>query len=100
MEAQQREHSFEESGGTVRRLFDSARDIGERAGAYARARINGASERAETLARDASDVAESTGARIEATSREMRRFLRNHPLKAIAITIAAGYILGRILTRG
>ena len=102
-----------------RRLMESAKDAAERAGSYAQASVHRLSGRAQDVAARAQDVAgraqdvagdlvddarvqveRFTGRNLEAWTADIRRFVQDRPLQAIAITIGVGYILGKILKRG
>jgi ElaB/YqjD/DUF883 family membrane-anchored ribosome-binding protein len=88
-----------------RRLMESAKDAAERAGSYAQASVHRMSGRAQDVAgelvEDAREHVERfTGRNLEAWMADVRRFVQDRPLQAIAITIGVGYILGKILKRG
>jgi ElaB/YqjD/DUF883 family membrane-anchored ribosome-binding protein len=88
-----------------RRLMDSAKDAAERAGSYAQASVHRISGRAHDVAGDLVDdarvqVERFTGRNLDAWTADVRRFVQDRPLQAIAITIGVGYILGKILKRG
>ena len=95
-----------------RRLMESAKDAAERAGSYAQASVHRLSGRAQDVAGRAQDVAGDlvedareqverfTGRNLEAWTADIRRFVQDRPLQAIAITIGIGYVLGKILRRG
>lgn len=95
-----------------RRLMESAKDAAERAGSYAQASVHRLSGRAQDVAGRAQDVAGDlvddaraqverfTGRNLEAWVADVRQFVQDRPLQAIAITIGVGYILGKILKRG
>jgi ElaB/YqjD/DUF883 family membrane-anchored ribosome-binding protein len=88
------------SEASARRLVDSAQDVAGRAGAYMQARMGDVSERAQSLARDASTrVEQLTGRPVESWSGDAQRFVRDHPFQAMALTIGLGYILGKLMTR-
>lgn len=90
----------EPSTSAVRRTIDSAVDVAGRAGAYLQARMGQVSARAQDLARDADvRVERITGKRIESWTGDARRAVREHPLRAVAVTIGLGYVLGKLLTR-
>jgi len=40
-----------------------------------------------------------TGRPAETWLRDARRFVQDHPLKAVAITVGLGFVLGKILAR-
>ncbi len=88
-----------------RRLVESARDAAERAGSYAHASVSRLSDRAHDVAGDLAHDARAkverfTGVDIDAWSADLRRFVQERPLQAILITVAVGYVLGKILKRG
>ncbi len=87
-----------------RRLMDSARDAAERAGSYAQASVSRLSDRAQDVAGDLMSDARTgverfTGRDVDAWTRDLRRFVQDRPLQAIAITVAIGYVLGKMLKR-
>jgi ElaB/YqjD/DUF883 family membrane-anchored ribosome-binding protein len=80
-----------------RPLVDEASDIAERAGAYMQARMTRVSEQAQELAgRANARVERLTGKPVESWAGEVREFMRTHPLQSLAITIAVGYVLGKL----
>jgi ElaB/YqjD/DUF883 family membrane-anchored ribosome-binding protein len=84
----------------ARRLASEAQDAATRAGSYAQARAQEVADRAGDYARDMdAHVERLTGQPIEAWGRDARRYVRNHPLKAVAITIGLGFLLGKLLAR-
>lgn len=86
------------SEATGRRLIDSVDDVAGRASAYAQARMVHLSERAQDLARGANGRVEHiTGQTIESWTGDARRFVRDHPLQALAVTIGLGYVLGKLM---
>ncbi len=87
-----------------RRLMDSAREAAERAGSYTQASVSRLSDRAQDVAGDLmSDarmgVERFTGRDVDAWTQDLRRFVQDRPLQAIAITVAIGYVLGKMLKR-
>ena|SRR5918992_1793770 len=83
-----------------RRLVDSAQDVAARAGAVMQKGLGRAGERAQDLAEDANQrVVRLTGRPIESWTGDMRRYVQEHPLQAVAITVAIGYVLGKLLSR-
>ena len=66
-----------------------AQEMADRAGAYVRGRARDVSEEVERL----------TGRSMESWTREARRFVQQHPLQAVALTIGLGFVLGKILAR-
>jgi ElaB/YqjD/DUF883 family membrane-anchored ribosome-binding protein len=95
------ERVSEGSERSTRQLVSSAQDVAERAGAYVQARMTRASERAQDLAQDASDRVERlTGQSVESWIADARSFVRDRPLRAVVITVAIGFVLGKLVTRG
>ena len=84
----------------ARRLAGEAQDAATRAGSYAQARAQEMADRAGEYARDMdAHVERLTGQPVEAWGRDARRYVRSHPLQAIAITIGVGFLLGKLLAR-
>jgi ElaB/YqjD/DUF883 family membrane-anchored ribosome-binding protein len=92
---------------SARRLFESAQgaaeraaDVAERAGGYVQASMGRVSDRAQDLAQNASArVEQLTGRSVESLAGDVSRLVRDNPLRAIAVTIAIGYVLGKVLGR-
>ena len=68
------------------------------------AHVQGVADRAEayvhTRARDMSEQVERlTGRSMESWTREARRYVQQHPLQAVALTIGLGFVVGKILAR-
>jgi ElaB/YqjD/DUF883 family membrane-anchored ribosome-binding protein len=63
----------------------------------AKARLNRVSERAQDLASDAGDQLSRLRGSIAPYMDEARRFVRERPLQAIALTIGLGFVLGKLL---
>jgi len=87
-----------------RRLMESAREAAERAGSYAQASVGRLSGRAQNVAGDLVEDARAqverfTGRDIDAWTTDLRRFVQERPLQAILVTVAVGYILGKMLKR-
>jgi ElaB/YqjD/DUF883 family membrane-anchored ribosome-binding protein len=81
-----------------RQFVDEASDIAERAGAYMQAQMTRVSEQAQGLAERANArVEQLTGKPVESWTADARRFMRTHPLQALAIAIAVGYVLGKLM---
>ena len=88
-----------------RRLVESARDLAERAGTYAQGSVSRLSDRATDVAGDLAEDARVrlerfTGRNLEAWTSDVRRFVQDRPLQAVLITVAVGYVLGKMLKRG
>lgn len=66
-----------------------AQEMADRAGAYVQGRARDVSEQVERL----------TGRSMESWTRDARRFVQQHPLQAVALTIGLGFVLGKILAR-
>jgi ElaB/YqjD/DUF883 family membrane-anchored ribosome-binding protein len=89
----------------AKRLMDTARDTAERAGSYAQASVSRLSDRAQDVAGELMQDARAgmerfTGRDLDAWSADLRRFVQERPLQAILVTVAIGYVLGKILKRG
>jgi ElaB/YqjD/DUF883 family membrane-anchored ribosome-binding protein len=87
-----------------RRLVDSAREMAERAGSYAQGSVSRLSDRAQDVAGDLAEDARVrlerfTGRNLEAWASDVRRFVQDRPLQAVLITVAVGYVLGKMLRR-
>jgi ElaB/YqjD/DUF883 family membrane-anchored ribosome-binding protein len=68
---------------------ERAQEITDRAGAYVQER-----------ARDVNDqVQRLTGRSMDSWTRDARRYVQEHPLQAIVLTIGLGFVLGKILAR-
>ncbi|HXH85067.1 MAG TPA: hypothetical protein VNN07_19315 [Candidatus Tectomicrobia bacterium] len=88
-----------------------AAEMASRAGAYAQERAEEMTGRAQEMASRAGDYVQEraeavdarlqrmTGRSVEEMTRDVRRWVENHPLQAIAMTIGVGFLLGKILTR-
>ena len=89
---------------STRRIAGDAQDAAARAGSYAQERAQEMAERASGFvsqrARDVGHQVERlTGRPTDAWVRDARRFVQDHPLKAVAVTVGIGFILGKILAR-
>ena len=87
-----------------RRLVDSARDMAERAGSFAQTGVSRLSDRAQDVAGDLAEDARVqlerfTGRNLDAWTSDVRRFVQDRPMQAILITVAIGYVLGKMLKR-
>ena len=71
---------------SARRVAGDAQAMAARAGNYAQ-------ERAQEM------VERYTGRPAESWMRDARRFVQEHPLQAVAITVGLGFVLGKILAR-
>jgi ElaB/YqjD/DUF883 family membrane-anchored ribosome-binding protein len=94
-----------QAGDQGRRLVESARDMAERAGSYAQTSVSRLSDRAQGVAGDLAEdararVEQFTGRNLDAWTADARRFVQERPLQAILITVAVGYVLGKMLKRG
>ena len=77
-----------------------AGEAASRAGAFVQKRMSEMSERAQGFVRDADERLQSlTGRDVESWAAEARSFVRDHPLRAVGLTIGLGYVLGKILSR-
>ena len=87
-----------------RRLMETAKDAAERAGSVAQARMSRWSGRAQDVAEDLvgdarTQVEKFTGRDIDAWTTDVRRFVQERPLQAMLVTVALGYVLGKMLKR-
>lgn len=84
----------------ARAAVRTAQDVAERAGSYMQQQMAQLSDRAQDLARDASDrLKDYTGRPLDAWVADTRAFVRAHPLQVLAGTIALGYVLGKLVRR-
>jgi ElaB/YqjD/DUF883 family membrane-anchored ribosome-binding protein len=84
----------------ARRLASEAQDAATRASSYAQARAQEMADRAGDYARDMDvQVERLTGKPMEAWGRDASRYVRSHPLQALAITIGVGFLLGKLFAR-
>jgi ElaB/YqjD/DUF883 family membrane-anchored ribosome-binding protein len=87
--------------GGARRVADAAEATAARAGSYLQGRLEEATGRAGDVMRDANDQVERlTGRSLDDWSADLRHYVRTHPLRAVAITIGVGYLLGKLMQRG
>ena len=96
---------WSESGAQGRRLMESARDAAERAGSVAQEIMSRWSDRAQHMAGELADDAREqverfTGRDVNAWTRDVRTFVQERPLQAVLVTVAIGYVLGKMLKRG
>jgi ElaB/YqjD/DUF883 family membrane-anchored ribosome-binding protein len=100
MDDQRLESMSDTAQRNARRLASEAQDAATRAGSYAQARAQEMADRAGEYARDVdARVERLTGQPMEAWGRDAGRYVRSHPLQAIAITIGVGFLLGKLLAR-
>ena len=66
-----------------------AQEMADRTGAYVHGRARDMSEQVERL----------TGRSMESWTRDARRYVQQHPLQVVALTIGLGFVLGKILAR-
>ena len=66
-----------------------AQAVADRAGVYVHGRARDLSEQVERL----------TGCSIASWTRDARRYVQQHPLQAVFLTIGLGFVLGKILAR-
>lgn len=59
--------------------------------------IRGLANEAQDLVSE--QVQRVTGRSMDSWMRDARRYVQDHPLQAIALTIGLGFVLGKILTR-
>jgi ElaB/YqjD/DUF883 family membrane-anchored ribosome-binding protein len=71
---------------SARRMAGEAQDMAYRAGSYAQERAQAMMER-------------YTGRPADRWVQDARRFVQDHPLQAVAITVGLGFVLGKILAR-
>ena len=96
---------WSEAGTQGRRLMENARDAAERAGSVAQERMSRWSGRAQHVAGELADDAREqverfTGRDVNAWTRDLRTFVQERPLQAVLVTVAIGYVLGKMLKRG
>lgn len=82
-----------------------AADQGRRLMETAQARVSRWSDRAQDVAGDLvgdarEQVERFTGRDIDAWTTDVRRFVQERPLQAVLVTMAVGYVLGKMLRRG
>ena len=83
----------------ARRVLDSAQDVAARAGSYVQARVARLADRAQDLAQDAGDRLAQGGHAASRWVASTREVVKSHPLQALAATIGAGYVAGKLLFR-
>ena len=84
--------------------MNQAAEQGRKLMESAQASVSRLSDRAQDVAGDLVDDARTqverfTGRDIDAWTNDLRRFVQDRPLQAIAITIGIGYVLGKMLKR-
>lgn len=89
---------------SARRMAGDAREMAARAGGYAQERTQEMAGRASAFvserARDVGQQVERlTGRSTDAWMRDARRFVQDHPLQAVVLTVGLGFVLGKILAR-
>jgi ElaB/YqjD/DUF883 family membrane-anchored ribosome-binding protein len=102
------ERRFESIGGTAqrraRRMAGDAQQLASRAGNYAQERAQEMADRAGAYVQERARTANTqlerlTGRGAESWLNDARRFVQDHPLQAIALTVGLGFVLGKILAR-
>jgi ElaB/YqjD/DUF883 family membrane-anchored ribosome-binding protein len=84
----------------INEVGDRAQDAAERAGAYVQRQVGYLSDRAQGLARTASDRVQGlTGRSAEIWASDAREYVRAHPLQMLGAMVAVGYVLGKLMTR-
>jgi ElaB/YqjD/DUF883 family membrane-anchored ribosome-binding protein len=71
------------------RAQDQVQEIAERAGSYVQEGARVAGDQVERL----------TGRPLESWTSDLQRYVQQHPLQAVALTIGLGFVIGKILTR-
>jgi ElaB/YqjD/DUF883 family membrane-anchored ribosome-binding protein len=89
---------------SARRVAADAQDIAARAGSYAQERAQEIAGRAggyvsERTREMGDQLQRFTGRSTDAWMRDARRFVQDHPLQAVALTVALGFVLGKIVAR-
>lgn len=89
---------------STRRMASEAQEMASRAGGYAQDMADRAGtyvqQRAREVGRDVNDRLERlTGRPAASWMTDARRFVQDHPLQAVALTIGLGFVLGKILAR-
>lgn len=95
-----------------REQVDRARERIETIGASARESLHdwkesaeGAAHRATRYVQDRLDRADDrildmTGRPLESWTEDMKDYIRQHPIQAALVAVGAGYVLGKLLSRG
>jgi ElaB/YqjD/DUF883 family membrane-anchored ribosome-binding protein len=79
------------------RRMEAVGDTAARAASSMQSRLNRVSERAQGLASDAGDQISELRGSMEPYMDQARRFVRERPLQAIAVTVGLGFVLGKLL---
>ncbi len=80
-------------------VMDRAQEAAERAGVYVQKQLDQVSERTRELARTVSDSVQEYGGRSAEVWSDTRDYVRAHPLQMLAVMVAVGYVLGKVLLR-
>jgi ElaB/YqjD/DUF883 family membrane-anchored ribosome-binding protein len=79
------------------RRTEAMGDTAARAASSMQSRLNRVSERAQDFASDAGDQLSELRGSMEPYMDQARRFVRDRPLQAIALTVGLGFVLGKLL---
>jgi ElaB/YqjD/DUF883 family membrane-anchored ribosome-binding protein len=79
----------DEAQGRAARAQERAQEAASRAGAYVQKGVRGMDDQ----------VARMTGRTAESWLRDIRGYVEEHPLQAVAMTVGIGFVLGKILAR-
>ena len=91
----------EQLGETARRVAEAGRDTALRATDYVRDGLGRAADLAHDWSSKAEEqIADLTSHPPDAWTRQLRGFVEQNPLKSLLITIAIGYVLGKLLGHG
>jgi ElaB/YqjD/DUF883 family membrane-anchored ribosome-binding protein len=91
----------EQLGETARRVAEAGRDTASRATDYVRDGLGRAADLAHDWSSKAGEqIADITGRQPDAWTRQVRGFVEQNPMKSLLITIAIGYMLGKLLGHG
>lgn len=84
----------------ARRAVEAAQDVASRAGGVVGERAERLAARAPSLAHEArAGLGRVAGPRLEEWTAPLRRLVRDHPLRAVALMVGAGYLLGKLTRR-
>jgi ElaB/YqjD/DUF883 family membrane-anchored ribosome-binding protein len=75
------------------------REAAAQAGDYVQAQAARVAEGAQLASRSAMEAAQATGTAVRRWSDEADRVIRQRPLMAVGIAVAAGFVLGKLLLR-